>query len=223
MRSLNIRKPTATQLRIVHRLLQEPLRPWQRRRAETLVLFAAGHHATDIARLLEVHVNTTYADLHAFQRDGVQSLRQDRQVGPRPRLTRGHLAAIWRLAERSPTDVGLPGGRWTLTTLRAYLLRQRLVPAISREHLRRVLKKGGSACGASAANCWATTPSGPPSSAACGSSGANAPGAGSSYSSTSNRSRSRRMGGGGTRGSSAWSWPATRRRADAFTCSHFMR
>ena len=66
MRPLQIRKPTASQLRVVHRLLQEPLRPWQRRRAETLSLLAAGHPATDIARLLEVHVNTTYADLHAF-------------------------------------------------------------------------------------------------------------------------------------------------------------
>src|SRR5262249_48907568 len=165
MRPSKIRKPTASQLRVVHRLLQEPLRPWQRRLAETLLLFAAGHRATDIARLLEVHVNTTYADLHAFAQVGVTSLRQEHRVGARPRLTHAQMRTIWRLADQAPTDVGLPEGRWTLATLRAYLLRQRLVAAISREHLRRVLKKGASTCAGSGVSSSATTRSGQPSSA----------------------------------------------------------
>ena len=48
--------------------------------------------------------------------------------------------------------MGLPYSRWTLAKLRAYLIRERLVKAISREHLRRVLKKGVTAsatCGVS--------------------------------------------------------------------------
>jgi transposase len=223
MRPLKLRKPNASQLRVVHRLLQEPLRRWQRRRAETLLLFAAGHHATDIARLLEVHVNTTYADLHAFARAGVTSLRQERRVGAPPRLTLAHRRTIWRLADRAPTDFGLPGGRWTLTTLRTYLLRQRLVPAISREHLRRVLKKGASTCAGSGVSCSGTTPSGRPSAAASASSGGTAHAAGSSSSSMSSRSRSKRMGDDATRGSAAWCWPETKRPGDAFTCSPFMK
>jgi transposase len=189
MRPLRIRKPTASQLRAVHRLLQEPLRPWQRRRAETVLLFAAGHHATDIARLLEVHVNTTYADLHAFQCVGVPALRQERRVGARPRLTPAHRATIWRLAEQAPTALGLPWGRWTLSTLRTYLLHQRLIPTISREHLRRVLKKGGSGCGASGANWSAMTRSGPPSCGASAPSGGTARATASWLSSMSSPSR----------------------------------
>ncbi|MGA9923653.1 MAG: hypothetical protein WBQ29_09635, partial [Isosphaeraceae bacterium] len=42
---------------------------------------------------------------------------------------------------QAPTTLGLPLGRWSLAKLRAYLIRQRIVPTISREHLRRVLKK----------------------------------------------------------------------------------
>ena len=223
MRPLKIRKPNASQLRVVHQFLQESLPSWRRRRAETLLLFAAGHSATDIARLLEVHVNTTYADLHAFQQLGVASLRQERRVGARPRLTRVQLHTIWRLADQAPSDFGLPGGRWTLTTLRAYLLRQRLVSAISREHLRRVLKKGASTCAGSGGSSSATTPSARPSAAASVSSGGIARVAGSSFSSMSSPSRSRPMADDATRGSAAWYWPATRRPEGAFTCSRFMR
>ena len=67
-------------------------------------------------------------------------------------MTLAQFKAIWRLAERSPLALGLPFARWSLTKLRAYLIRKRLVRAISREHLRRVLKKGGSICVACVAN-----------------------------------------------------------------------
>jgi hypothetical protein len=67
-------------------------------------------------------------------------------------LTSAQHKAIWRLAEQSPLAKGLPFARWSLAKSRAYLIRERLVKAISREHLRRVLKKGGSVCAACAAN-----------------------------------------------------------------------
>jgi hypothetical protein len=54
----------------------------------------------------------------------------------------------------------LPFARWSLAKLRAYLIRHRVVQAISREHLRRVLKKGGSGCGGFVASSSATIPAG---------------------------------------------------------------
>jgi transposase len=149
-RPLTVRPPTAQQLRRIHRCLETPLQPWQRRRAEALLLLAAGHPASFIAGLLEVHVNTIYVDLHAFARHGLLCLQPTRRRGAPPRLTPAQLKAIWRLAEQSPLALGLPFARWSLAKLRAYLLRERLVGAISREHLRRVLKKGDSPCAASA-------------------------------------------------------------------------
>jgi transposase len=151
-RPLTVRPPTAGQLRRIHRCLETPLQPWQRRRAEALLLLAAGHPATVIAHMLEVHANTIYADLHAFARSGLRCLQPTRRRGAPPRLTPAQLKAIWRLAEQSPLALGLPFARWSLAKLRAYLIRQRLVGAISREHLRRVLKKGGSVCGGCAAS-----------------------------------------------------------------------
>ena len=146
------RKVRPHELRKLHRLLEGPLHGWQRRRAETLLLHAAGVSASAIARLVEVHPHTTYADLHAFRRQGLGSVCQPRRLGAPPRVTPAQRAAIWRLAESPPYELGLPYGRWSLSKLRAYLLRRRVLPAISREHLRRLLKKGGSpsaACSAS--------------------------------------------------------------------------
>lgn len=151
-RPLTVHPPTAAQLRRIHLCLEAPLQPTQRRRAEALLLLAAGHTAVFIARLLGTHANTIYADFRAFARHGLRSLRAATRGAP-PRLTPAQRRAIWRLAEQSPLRLGLPFARWSLAKLRAYLIRQRLVRAISREHLRRVLKKGGSAC----AGCGASS------------------------------------------------------------------
>jgi transposase len=159
-RPLTVRKPTVDELDRLHRWLEQPLKSWQRRRAEVLLLYAADGSASAIAQLLHAHRNTVYADLRAFARHGLSALSRPRKLGAPSRLTRKQIAAIWRLADRPPTTVGLPFGRWSLAKLRAYLLRERIVPAISREHLRRVLKKGGTHCAASSASSSAPIPIG---------------------------------------------------------------
>lgn len=159
-RSLSARKPRASELRRVHQGLEKPLQSWQRRRAEVLLLHAAGHSACEMARLLQVHVNTVYADLRDFAEYGLACLSRRRTVGAPPRLSQEQIATIWRLAGQPPTSLGLPFGRWSLAKLRAYLIRQRIVKAISREHLRRVLKKGGIPIGASSASSSAPIPIG---------------------------------------------------------------
>jgi transposase len=151
-RSSAVRQPRSSELRQLHRLLEGALRPGQRRRAETLLLHAAGVAASDIARLLEVHPHTTYADLWAFQRSGLDAVRRPHRRGAPPRLSRAQLATVWRLAGTPPYELGLPYGHWSLNKLRAYLLGRRVLQAISREHLRRLLKKGGSHSAVCSAN-----------------------------------------------------------------------
>jgi transposase len=159
-RPLSVRKPSINELRRLHRWLEGPLQPWQRRRAEVLLLHAAGRPASAMAQLLQVHVNTVYADLRDFAQHGLSSLRRPRPVGAPPRLSQGQIDTIWRLASQPPTTLGLPFGRWTLAKLRDYLIRQRIVKAISREHLRRVLKKGGTPFVAFSASSSIPTPIG---------------------------------------------------------------
>jgi hypothetical protein len=70
--------------------------------------------------------------------------------------------------------LGLPYGRWSLSKFRDYLIGHGVVREISREHLRRVLKKGGTRSDALSANCGARTPTAGASSTdsgSCGSTG----------------------------------------------------
>jgi transposase len=121
------------------------------------LLRSADLSATAIARLLQVHVNTVYADLRDFAQHGLSSLSRPRTVGAPPSLFQEQIESIWRLAGQPPTTLGLPFGRWTLAKLRDVLIREKVVKTISREHLRRVLKKGGTHSAASAANSSAPT------------------------------------------------------------------
>ena len=159
-RALLVRRPTRREIRRLHDLLADEGPPRQRRRAEAILLHAAGLDARTIAGALGAHPNTVYADLHAFGAAGLACLTAGRRRGAPARLTAEQRAAILTVAERAPADLGLPYGRWSLATLRAHLLARRVVRAISREHLRRVLQKGGSASAASSAGSRVSTRSG---------------------------------------------------------------
>lgn len=158
-RPLTIRQPQTAEIRQLHQVLEEALTPGQRRRAEAIVLYAAGLTAVDIAQLLDVPPNTIYADLHAFGHDGSAAVHQVRRGGAPQGITPAHETEIQRLAATPPYTLGLPYGRWSLAKLRAYLIQHHVLKTISREHLRRVLKKGGCTFGGSSANCSALIPS----------------------------------------------------------------
>ena len=117
-RSLKTRKPRTGEVRQLHFMLEDELTARQRRRAEAIVLHAADLEAAEIARALEVHVNTVYSDLHAFAHFGVASVRQHLRGGAPVRIWPQQTAEILRLAETPPGDVGLPFGRWSLAKLR---------------------------------------------------------------------------------------------------------
>ena|SRR5437867_553299 len=159
-RPLTIRQPTTAEIRQLHTMLEDDLNPWQRRRAEAILLYATGMAAVEIAQALGGHANTIYADLHTFAQHGVAAVHQLGSPGAPVRLSEAQREEIWRVAEQPPYELGLSYGRWSAAKLRTYLLKQQVVKAISREHLRRVLKKGDSPCGASAARSSAAIPSG---------------------------------------------------------------
>jgi site-specific recombinase XerD len=130
-----IRKPTAAEVQQLQQLIETSSDKRQRRRAEILVLYVTGLTATAIAQLLSLHLNTVSRVLQLFGRQGVVAVTR-----------------IRHLADQPPGKRGLPYGRWSLAKLRDYVLQQRIVDQISREHLRRLLKKGASASNGSNAN-----------------------------------------------------------------------
>lgn len=85
-RSLRVRQPRTADIRRLHEIFESALEPGQRRRAQAILLYAAGLSAVEIARLLEVHAHTIYADLHAFDIYGVTAVYRLGQGGAPSRL-----------------------------------------------------------------------------------------------------------------------------------------
>jgi len=142
-RCLKARKPTRAEFLQLNEWMEESEQPWQRRRASILVYYASGLSTQDIAAAVGVHPNTVYAVVHAFEQRGMAAVTAPVPRGAPSRVRPDQVAEMRRLADLSPTEVGLPHGRWSLANLRDYLIKKRIVKGISREHLRRLLKKGG--------------------------------------------------------------------------------
>ncbi len=141
-RPLTVRKPNATEMRQLRQTLEQSSNARLCRWAETLLFYGAGLNARQIAEALAVHVNTIYTCLHNFAGAGVAFLQRLRHQGAPSRITEAQADEIARIADQSPTEFGLPYGRWSLAKLREYVIDQRhLLKALSREHLRRLLKK----------------------------------------------------------------------------------
>jgi transposase len=141
-RQLKIHKPNATEMRQLQQLLEESPHAALCRWVEAVLFYAAGLNGPQIAEAIGVHTNTVYAYLHGFARLRLAFARGFKRRGAPSRITMAQMDEMTRIAEQSPTDFGLPYGRWSLAKLQAYVTRPHgLLKAISREHLRRVLKK----------------------------------------------------------------------------------
>jgi transposase len=141
-RTLTIRKPTQRETQELELMLEGELSSQAHRRAETILYHSLGLNGRQLAEALHVHPNTVYADLQAFEREGLACVRPLPVGGTPRRISDQQRNAIWRWAESLPRDQGLPDPRWTLTNFREFLVkRQRVLKQISLEHLRRLLKK----------------------------------------------------------------------------------
>ncbi len=141
-RLLRIRKPKAKEIRRLEYVLETVSDLQIQRRAEVLLDWAVGLDGLEIAEALHVHANTVYADLRAFAHQGLGCLEPLSKGGAPARIMEPQRDEICRLAECTPSEFGLPEGRWSLARFRDFLVKKRrLLQAISVEHLRRVLKK----------------------------------------------------------------------------------
>jgi len=115
----------------------------RRQRAQILLASASGMSAPQIAAVVGTDQNQVRRVIHEFNLLGLASLRP-RVGGGRPRTipqaTRDRIVAI---AGACPRSYGIPYTRWSLRPLRRYLLGRRIVPAISVEGLRQVLRAAG--------------------------------------------------------------------------------
>ena len=115
------------------------------RRAQVLLLAAEGRIDEDIASALQIGVSTVERARRRFVEEGLEaSLRERPRPGARPKLGPKEQAYVVALACTKP-----PEGRhrWTMQLLADRVIELQLVPDISDEAIRRLLKRTNSSPG----------------------------------------------------------------------------
>lgn len=114
-------------------------------RHRAMLLFASfqGQSVTQIATMFRASATHVAALIHDFNARGFACL-DPRWGGGRPRrIDQAQRTEIVKAALARPSDRGEPFTSWSLTKLRAYVVRAGIVPGISRSQLWRVLREAG--------------------------------------------------------------------------------
>lgn len=129
-----------------------------RQRAQILLASASAASAPQIAQVLQTDENQVRRVIAEFNADGMESLRPPTGGGRPRRIDDAAREEIRAVALARPCDLDEPGTRWSLTTLRRYLVRSKIVTAISKEHLRRTLVSLGITAQRTRTWKWSTDP-----------------------------------------------------------------
>lgn len=114
-------------------------------RHRAMLLFASfqGQTVSQIATMFRASATHVAGLIHAFNERGFPAL-DPRWGGGRPRrIDLDERTEIVKVALARPTDRGEPFTSWSLTKLRAHLVNNKVVPAISRSQLWRILHEAG--------------------------------------------------------------------------------
>lgn len=117
--------------------------PVKLRRAIVVLMSAQRQSVPDITSLMQVSADYVRNVIHAFNERGFDTL-DPKWSGGRPRRissqAREHICLI---ARTSPADWKITAfSTWSLAKLAEHLVQQAVVPAVSRETLRRILREG---------------------------------------------------------------------------------
>jgi len=139
-----VRPLTSAEGRKVQQITRTAKDPVRLRRAIVVMMSAQGQSVPDITSLMQVSGDYVRDVIHAFNERGFDALDPKWSGGRRPvisKTTREHIGLISRTA---PAEWGITGhSTWSLRTLAEHLIDRGVVAAISREHLRRILKAAG--------------------------------------------------------------------------------
>jgi transposase len=143
--------PKRLQLRRFHRgeqillqakLTDRKLPAWAIHRYQIIALVRQGYSPFKASHLIGCSAKAAYLWLQRFNASGFADFEQSSHPEGRPsELTQRDLNLLHHIAQRRPTDVGLPFTQWSMTKLHAYLVSQRHFPKVSPEWLRRQLHR----------------------------------------------------------------------------------
>lgn len=111
------------------------------RRCQVILASAQGMKVPEIAEtyyLSEDHVRIL---IRQFNKEGLESLKPKKPGGKEPTFTEEQEAEIIELALMPPKLLGLPFTQWSLHKLKDEAIKRKIVPTISHEKVRELLKK----------------------------------------------------------------------------------
>jgi len=114
----------------------------QRYRVVSEVLM--GHGIEEAADRVGCHFTVAYDWIHRFNEDGFDSFeRVSNPRGRPPILKAAQLRELVEVALSSPAERGLPFSTWSVPKLAEYCRRRKLLPEVSDEWVRRLLRREG--------------------------------------------------------------------------------
>jgi transposase len=115
---------------------------WLAQRYRVIALVYDGLSVRATARRLTCAKETAYRWITEFNRSGFQGFNRSSHPEGRPStVTQRDVKLLCHIAQKRPTDVGLPFTHWSMTKLHAYMVRQRNFPKVSPEWMRRLLRR----------------------------------------------------------------------------------
>lgn len=105
---------------------------------------ASERPARAIADRVGCQVSTVYHWLHRFNEGGFSRFeRPNNPRGPIPVVNGEQVLALIKVALSRPEDLGLPFSHWSVKKLKAYCQERNLLPPITDEWVRRLLRREG--------------------------------------------------------------------------------
>ncbi len=115
---------------------------WLAQRYRLIALVYAGLSVLAAARRLVCAKETAYRWTKEFNRMGFRAFDRSSNPEGRPsQLTQRQLKLLYHVAQKRPTDVGLPFTNWSMTKLQSYLVKKRHFPKVGPEWLRQLLRR----------------------------------------------------------------------------------
>ena len=119
-----------------------PMRLYQR--YQIIAEAARGRTVPVIADRLSCHAQTVYRWIHRFNTSGFETFeRPTNPWGREPILLGPQVRELVKVALSRPADLGLPFTEWSTGKLTAYCKHRGLLPPITDEWVRRVLRREG--------------------------------------------------------------------------------
>ena len=145
MKPIVLRGLSSEEQGILHSKLAEKVLPaYVYQRYRIIAELRAGHRTCEVADRVGCAASTVYYWAHAFERGGFASFeRPNNPRGPIPIVDDEQVLALIKVALARPEELGLPFSHWSVKKLTAYCREHDLLPPITDEWVRRLLRREG--------------------------------------------------------------------------------